>query len=97
MKINTDSLLIIFNKGRNIIKKENIKKKYFGYEQRRIQAQAKYLMDLLAKIVSDYFREKASLQMFDWVLKTSLMNETSTKIWKYVFCKPNYPGLLVNQ
>ena len=37
MKINTDSLLIIFNKGRNIIKKENIKKiKYFGYEQRRI-------------------------------------------------------------
>ena len=37
MKINIDSLLIIFNKGRNIIKKENIKKiKYFGYEQRRI-------------------------------------------------------------
>ena len=37
IKINTDSLLIIFNKGRNIIKKENIKKiKYFGYEQRRI-------------------------------------------------------------
>ena len=36
MKIYTDSLLIIFNKGRNIIKKENIKKKYFGYEQQRI-------------------------------------------------------------
>ena len=26
IKINTDSLLIIFNKGRNIIKKENVKK-----------------------------------------------------------------------